>query len=189
MSDDRSALVVVVYVRGQVLGQVIGPGEALAAHLAVVRPLAGVDAQVPGQVAFAAERAAAEQARERPFAGVLADVQLQILLGPDALAAERTRERFPVPSAGVVVIVSGGDSGHRGGGSGRRGFRDCRCGGRPLSVRPEYVEQRRRGRRRGYGCVAGRLLSCGRRRRLGRRRGHHLVRAGHLTVGRRGRRR
>jgi len=68
--------VVVVYVRGQVFGQVVGPGETLATHLAVVRPLAGVDAQVPGQIALAAERAAAEQARERPFTRVLAHVQL-----------------------------------------------------------------------------------------------------------------
>jgi len=66
---------VVVYVRGQVFGQVVGPGETLAAHLAVVRPLSGVDAQVSSQIALAAERAAAEQARERPFDRVLAHVQ------------------------------------------------------------------------------------------------------------------
>jgi len=35
---------VVVYVCGQVFGQVIGPGETLAAHLAMVRSLASVDA-------------------------------------------------------------------------------------------------------------------------------------------------
>jgi len=67
---------VVVYVRGQVFRQVVGPGETLATHLAVVRPLASVDAQMPGKIAFAAERAAAEQARERPFTRMLAHVQL-----------------------------------------------------------------------------------------------------------------
>jgi len=67
---------VVVYVRGQMFGQVVGSGETLAAHLAVVRPLAGVDAQVPGQIALAAESTAAEQARERSFTRVLAHVQL-----------------------------------------------------------------------------------------------------------------
>lgn len=78
-----------VDVRGEMLGEIVGPGEALAAHLTVVRPLAGVDAQVPRQVALAAEGATAEQADERPFAGVLAHVQLQVLLGSHALAAER----------------------------------------------------------------------------------------------------
>lgn len=63
---------VVVYVRGQVFGQVIGSSETLATHLAVVRSLAGVYAQMSGQIALTAERAAAEQARERPFARVLA---------------------------------------------------------------------------------------------------------------------
>ena len=81
-----------VDVRGQMLGEVVGPGEALAARLAVVRPLAGVDAQVARQVGLAAERAPTEQADERPLAGVLADVQLQVFLRPDALAAERAGE-------------------------------------------------------------------------------------------------
>jgi len=67
---------VVVYMRGQVFGEVVGPGETLTTHLAVVRPLAGVDTQVPGQIALTAERTAAEQARERPFTRVLAHVQL-----------------------------------------------------------------------------------------------------------------
>lgn len=75
--------------RGEMLGEIISPGEAFAAHLAVIRPLAGVDAQVPRQVALASEGATAEQADERPFASMLAHVQLQILLGPHALAAER----------------------------------------------------------------------------------------------------
>jgi len=67
---------VIVYVRGQVFGQVVGPSETLAAHFAMVRPFAGMYAQVSGQVTLAAERSAAEQARERPFARVLAHVQL-----------------------------------------------------------------------------------------------------------------
>uniref|UniRef100_A0A182THF6 Uncharacterized protein n=1 Tax=Anopheles melas TaxID=34690 RepID=A0A182THF6_9DIPT len=74
------------------LGEVVGPGEALAARLAVVRPLAGVDAQVARQVGLAAERAPTEQTDERPLAGVLAHVQLQVFLRPDALAAERAGE-------------------------------------------------------------------------------------------------
>lgn len=61
-------------VRGEMLGEIVGPGEALAAHLAVIRPFAGVDAQVPREIALAAEGTAAEEADERPFAGVLAHV-------------------------------------------------------------------------------------------------------------------
>lgn len=82
----------IVHMGGQVLGQVVGARETLAARLAVVRPLAGVDAQVARQIGFAAERAAAEQTDERPLAGVLAHVQLQVLLRADALAAERAGE-------------------------------------------------------------------------------------------------
>lgn len=192
----------VVYVRGQVLGQVVGPGKALAAHLAVIRSLAGVYAQVPGQVAFAAERAAAEQARERSFARMLAHVQLQVLLGPDAFAAERARERLGVPvvivvNATAVVVVGSdrrdGSRRYRDGSSGRRGGPCCYRGdgSRPLSVRPEYVEQRRRRCRRSGRFTTVRSLSRpGRRRyrhrrRLRQLRGHHLVRAGYLAVGRR----
>lgn len=90
-----------VDVRGEMLGEVVSPGEALAAHLAMVRPLAGVDAQVPGQVTLAAEGTAAEQADERPFASVLAYVQLQVFLGPHALAAERTGEA-PLATVGLA---------------------------------------------------------------------------------------
>jgi len=79
-------------VRSEMLGEIVGPGEAFAAHLAVIRPLAGVDAQVPRQIALAAESATAEQTDERPFAGVLAHVQFQVFLGPHALAAERAGE-------------------------------------------------------------------------------------------------
>lgn len=49
-----------VDVRGEMLGEIVSPGEALAAHLAVVRPLASVDAQVPRQIALAAKGATAE---------------------------------------------------------------------------------------------------------------------------------
>lgn len=45
--ESRVALAL-VDVRGEVLGQIVGPGETLAAHLAVIRPLAGMDAQMPG---------------------------------------------------------------------------------------------------------------------------------------------
>lgn len=84
--------------RGQVLGEVVGAREALAAHITVVRPLAGVDAQMARQVALAAERAPAKQAHERPLARVLPHVQLQVLLRPHALPAERTREpTLPLP--------------------------------------------------------------------------------------------
>lgn len=91
----------IVHVRGQVLGQVVGTRETLAARLAMVRPFAGVDAQVTRQIGFAAESAAAEQADERPFAGVLAHVQLQVLLGADALAAERTGEAAEWVGSGI----------------------------------------------------------------------------------------
>lgn len=77
-------------VSGEMFGEVVGPGEALAAHLTVVRSLAGVDSEVPGEVALAAESSAAEEAYEGSFAGMLAHVQLQILLRSDALSAERT---------------------------------------------------------------------------------------------------
>lgn len=82
----------IVHMRRQMLGQIVGARETLAARLAMVRPLAGMNAQVARQIRFAAERTAAEQAHERPFAGVLAHVQLQVLLGADAFAAERARE-------------------------------------------------------------------------------------------------
>lgn len=90
----------IVHVRRQMLGQVVGAREALAARLAVVRPLAGVDAQMARQVGLTAERAATEQAHERPFAGVLAHVQLQILLGPNAFAAERARKAAATRAGG-----------------------------------------------------------------------------------------
>lgn len=88
-------------VRGEMLGEIVSPGEALAAHLAMVRPLAGVDAQMPRQVTLAAEGTTAEQADERPFAGVLAYVQFQVFLGPHALAAERTGEA-PLATIGLA---------------------------------------------------------------------------------------
>lgn len=103
MSRVKIALAL-VDVRGEMLGEVVSPGEAFAAHLAMVRPLASVDAQMPRQVALAAEGATAEQADERPFASVLAHVQLQVLLGPDALAAERTGE------ASLATIGLAGDA-------------------------------------------------------------------------------
>jgi len=107
--ESRVALAL-VNVRSEMLGQIIGPGEAFAAHLAVIRPLAGVDAQMPGQVALAAEGAAAEQTDERPLAGVLAHVKLQVLLRPHALAAERAGEA-PLATIGLA---------HRGGGAAMR---------------------------------------------------------------------
>lgn len=50
----------VVHVSREVFGEVVGAREALAAGLAVVGPLARVDAQVARQVALAAERAPTE---------------------------------------------------------------------------------------------------------------------------------
>jgi hypothetical protein len=90
-----------VDVRGQVLGEVVGAGEALAAHVAVVRPLAGVDAEVARQVALAPEGPAAEEADERPLPRVLPHVQLQVLLGADALAAEGAGE------AALALLLGG----------------------------------------------------------------------------------
>lgn len=118
-----------MYVGGQVLGQVVGPGEALAAHLAVVGPLPGVDSQVPGEVALAAEGTTAEQANEGSLTGVLAHVELQVFLGADALAAEGTREASLASvggrlrslwglaaSAGVPVVDAQVEAGRRRGG-------------------------------------------------------------------------
>jgi hypothetical protein len=73
----------VVEVGGEVLREVVSPGEALATHLAVVGPLPGVDPQVPVHVALAAERAAAKLALKRPLASVLPHVQLQVFLRPE----------------------------------------------------------------------------------------------------------
>lgn len=70
----------VVNVRGQMLGQVICPREALAARLAVVRSLPCVDPQVTREIGLAAESTATEEAHERSFARVLPHVQLEILL-------------------------------------------------------------------------------------------------------------
>lgn len=67
-------------VGGEVLREVVRPGEALAARLAVVRPLPGVDPQVAGQVRLAPEGPSAEQTDEGPFPGMLPDVQLEVLL-------------------------------------------------------------------------------------------------------------
>lgn len=101
--EEDGASARVVHVRGEVLGQVVGAREALAARLAVVGPLARVDAQVARQVALAAERAPAEQAHERPLARVLAHVQLQVLLRTHALPAEWARELPLLVSLSLVV--------------------------------------------------------------------------------------
>lgn len=77
-----------MYVRGQMLGEIVRPGEAFATRLAVIGPFAGMDAQMAGQVRLAAKGAAAEEANERTFARVLAHVQLEVLLGAHALAAK-----------------------------------------------------------------------------------------------------
>lgn len=50
----------VMYVCGQVFGEIVGPGEALAASFTVVGPLARVNAQMTSQVALAAERTPAK---------------------------------------------------------------------------------------------------------------------------------
>ena len=92
------------------LGQVVRPGEAFAAHLAVVGPLAGVDAKVPGEVALAAERSAAEQTDERTFAGVFTHVELEVLLGSDALTAEWASEATLAP---VHLVAAARQADHR----------------------------------------------------------------------------
>ena len=94
-----------VYVGGEVLREVVRPGEALTAHLAVVGPLAGVDAQVAREVALAAEGPPAEEADERPLARVLAHVELEVLLGAHALAAEGAGEAPLAPLGRLVVVV------------------------------------------------------------------------------------
>lgn len=62
-------------VGGEVFGEVIGAREALSAGLAVVGPLARMDAQVARQVALASEGAPAEQAHEGSLPCVLPHVQ------------------------------------------------------------------------------------------------------------------
>lgn len=78
-----------VYVRGQVLGQVVGPRKAFPTHVTVVGPFARVYPEMAREVALAPEGSAAEQTDERTLAGVLAHVQLEVLFGTDALSAER----------------------------------------------------------------------------------------------------
>lgn len=94
----------IVDVRREMFREVVGPGKALAARLAVVGPLARVNAQVPRQVALTSERAAAEQTHKRTLTCMLPHVQLQILLGAYALAAERTREP-PLPVSLSIVVL------------------------------------------------------------------------------------
>lgn len=78
--------------RRQMFGEVVGAGETFTTHVAMVRPLARMDAQMARQVALPAEGAPAEEAHEGTLAGVLPHVELQVLLGTDAFATERTGE-------------------------------------------------------------------------------------------------
>lgn len=82
----------VVDVRGQVLGQVISPSKALAASLAVVRPLTRMNSQMSRQVRFTTECSSAKKTHERSFTRMLPNVQLEVLLRPYTLAAKRTSE-------------------------------------------------------------------------------------------------
>lgn len=81
-----------VYVRGQVLGQIIRPGEAFAAHVAMVGPLAGMDAKMPSEIAFATESSPTEQTNKWTLPSVLPHVKFQVFLGSHALSTKRTGE-------------------------------------------------------------------------------------------------
>lgn len=81
-----------MYMRGEMFGQVVGPGETLAADLAVVGTFTRVYAQVTREITFAPEGATAEQANERSLSGVLSYVQFEILFRADAFAAVRAGE-------------------------------------------------------------------------------------------------
>jgi len=72
----------VVQVGGEVLGEVVCPGEALATHLTVVGSLSCVDSQVAIHVALAAKRAAAKFALKRALASVFTNVQFQVFFRP-----------------------------------------------------------------------------------------------------------
>lgn len=67
-------MVGVVYVRGEVFGEVVSACEAFAAHLAVVGSFARVNAQMPRQVALASKCSAAEQTCKRTFPCVFPDM-------------------------------------------------------------------------------------------------------------------
>ena len=77
---------------GQMLGEVVGAGEAFSARFAMVRPLTGVYAQVARQIGLAAESASAKKTNERSLAGVLADMQFEVLLGAYAFPTKRASE-------------------------------------------------------------------------------------------------
>lgn len=97
-SGRRLTLVVgVVYVRGEVFGEVVGPRKALATHLAVIGALARVDAQVPRQVTLATERSATEQTCKGALTRVFPHVQLEVFFGSDTFSTERTCKRAPFP--------------------------------------------------------------------------------------------
>lgn len=64
----------VVDVGGQMFGQIVGPGKALAAGFAVVGSFTGVDPQVPCEVRLASEGSTTEQTHEGTLSGVLSDV-------------------------------------------------------------------------------------------------------------------
>lgn len=88
----------------EVFREIVGSGETFAARLAVVWPLARVDAQVASQVTLASKRSATEQTHERTFAGMFSHVQLQVLLRADAFAAEWACEfSLSIPLAIVVL--------------------------------------------------------------------------------------
>ena len=97
---------------GEMLGQIIRPGETFAAHFAVIRPLSGMDTKMPSKVAFSAERASAEETDERPFAGVLTYVEFQVLLRTDALTAKGAGEATFAP-VNLVTAASQADHGIR----------------------------------------------------------------------------
>lgn len=95
-----------MYVRGKVLRQIVGPGETLTAHLAVVGPLTRVYPQVPGEVTLTTESPTAEQADERTLTRMLADMKLEVLLGTDALSAEGAGEAALASISVMVVMVA-----------------------------------------------------------------------------------
>lgn len=65
---------------GQVLAQVVGACKALAAHFAMVWPLAGMNAHMTREIAFTTKCSAAEQTSEWSLTGMLAHMQLEVLL-------------------------------------------------------------------------------------------------------------
>lgn len=92
------------HVRLAMLHHVVLPDETLAAGVAGVGLLAGVQAHVPPEVRLVVELLGAEVALVRLIARVLGEVLLVGHLAGEALAAPRALERLVAAVEGLVVL-------------------------------------------------------------------------------------